>query len=305
MGRLLALLDDARRPLDGYGPRTLARQRGGKVAGDAGSLLEQCMALCAERESRPVEPVRTVHHMACTGGTLISKCLAAMPNVQLLSEVDPLSPVATGKPVFAPTDLIRLLRQGTRGTDDRLAVEVFQAGLAVVVADCQRRGLRLVLRDHAHSHFCQGSDVPERPGLRSIVSGVAPVVSVVTVRHPVDSYLSLRKLGWDTYTPKGLDEYCRRYLAFLDHHAGSPVIRYEDFVAAPARVLRLLCEVLKLPFRDGFEDLIGVFHLTGDSGRRGETIESRPRRPVPGDVEQELKDSRPLAALLQRLGYDE
>jgi hypothetical protein len=35
--------------------------------------------------------VRTLHHVACSGGTLISRCLAALPGVVLLSELNPLN----------------------------------------------------------------------------------------------------------------------------------------------------------------------------------------------------------------------
>src|SRR5690606_26210779 len=56
-----------------------------------GSLVDQCIALCEERRFERKEPVRIVHHFACTGGTLICKCIAAMPNTQLLSEVNPLN----------------------------------------------------------------------------------------------------------------------------------------------------------------------------------------------------------------------
>lgn len=306
MTRLLALLDDACRSVEAYRPPTHVRRRG-VAAGDPANLLDQCMALCAERESQPTEPVRTLHHMACTGGTLISKALTTMPNVQLLSEVDPLSLslLMSDETKFEPTDLIALLRQSSRGIDDQLAAEVFVAGLAVVLEDCNRRGLRLVLRDHAHSHFCLGDTIPDRPGLREMVAGVAPVLSVVTVRHPLDSYLSLLEFGWDSYAPRGLDEYCRRYLAFLDYNADLPMFRYEDFVAAPEPSLRLMCESLQLPFRTGFQDLIGVFRLTGDSGRQGETIEPRPRRPVPDEVADEIQGARHLVILLQRLGYDD
>ena len=39
--------------------------------------------------SRPF--ARAIHHFACSGGTVISKCVAAMPHVALLSEVNPLN----------------------------------------------------------------------------------------------------------------------------------------------------------------------------------------------------------------------
>ena len=59
----LALLRDAAFPLP---PADEGQQA-------EASLLQQCLAMCEHQESRQPEPVRTVHHFACTGGTLISK----------------------------------------------------------------------------------------------------------------------------------------------------------------------------------------------------------------------------------------
>ena len=35
--------------------------------------------------------LRSIHHLACTEGTLISKCIASMPDVALISEVNPMN----------------------------------------------------------------------------------------------------------------------------------------------------------------------------------------------------------------------
>lgn len=304
--RLAAMIDDACRVVESYRPRGVRRRGGAGAPSDPLSLLDQCLVLCAERDAQRPEPIRTLHHFACTGGTLISKCLAAMPNVQLLSEVDPLSTIqrrATDTPQFAPTDMIRLLRQSVRGVGDATITDIFESELAIVLADCNRRGLRLVLRDHTHSHFCLGDGIPERPTLRDLAGRLAPVLSVVTVRHPLDSYMSLHKLGWDTYRPQGLDEYCRRYLAFLDCYKAYPLLRYEDFVTDPETWLHWLCNHLELPFNAEFRDLIGVFGLTGDSGRKGEDIAPRPRRSVPEDVAVQAERSGQLGPLLERMGY--
>ena len=135
------------------------------------SLLEQCEALTS-MAATSVEPVRTIHHFACTGGTLISKCLASMPNVQLLSEVDPLSDIQSKSlRGFHPTDLIQLLRSSSRGCSSSLEIEVFKAGMGSIYRDCQQRGFRLVLRDHAHSKYCMGNEVRERPSLRESIKG--------------------------------------------------------------------------------------------------------------------------------------
>ena len=118
------------------------------------SLLEQCRAL-TRQAADPAEPIRLLHHFACTGGTLITRCLASMPNTQVLSEVAPHSRLDwlqhTG---FAPTDLIRLLRGSSRGSTTELDSRVFLAGFRPVYEDCGRRGLRLLLREHAHSKYC-------------------------------------------------------------------------------------------------------------------------------------------------------
>ena len=35
--------------------------------------------------------IRTIHHLSASGGTVISKCLASMPEVIFLSEINPLN----------------------------------------------------------------------------------------------------------------------------------------------------------------------------------------------------------------------
>lgn len=301
--QLVTLLDEACAVIEQYRPPPSRHKLA--VGGDPTSLMDQCLALCSDREGQPPDPIRTLHHFACTGGTLISKCLATMPNVQLLSEVDPLSTMqhSAGSSRFAPTDLIELVRQSTRGVSDALVTQMFSAALSVVMTDCARRGLRLVLRDHSHSHYSTGTGIPDRLSLRELAKLSGPVVSAVTVRHPLDSYLSLLDLGWVDFQPTGFDEYCRRYLAFLADHDGLYVMRYEDFVAAPERELEGLCRALVLHYRQGFEDLFGIFHLTGDSGRSSEIIAPRPRRPIPKTLVGEVAQARHYEPLLDYLGY--
>lgn len=300
MGQLLSALDEARALL---GEFAAGKPADGSVYNPAG-LLQQCLDLCAQTAATSPEPVRILHHFACTGGTLISKCLAAMPNIQLLSEVDPLSTLQRdGDPRFAPTDMARLLRQSSRGAGDQLLVDIFNAGLELIEADCQGKGQRLVLRDHVHSYYCHGDRIPERPNLRQIVAMRFPTLSALTVRHPLDSYLSLLEQGWATHEPAGLDEYCRRYLVFLDAHADMPVMRYEDFVAAPQWNMRNLCSHLRLQYVNDFIDLFDAFQLSGDSGRSGSVIEKRLRRPVSDALMIEIDQSPNYLSLLHRLQY--
>jgi hypothetical protein len=274
------------------------------LAQSPASLLEQCLTLCSQYVSVRPEPIRTVHHFACTGGTLLCKCLAALPNTQVLSEVDPLSTlIDQPQPRFAPSDMITLMRQSTRGASSQLLIDLFLDNLEVIYRDVHHKGLHLILRDHAHSHYCIGAGVIDRPSFREMIITRFPVLSVVTVRHPLDSYLALRTHGWISLEPPTFDEYCKRYLAFLQAHEAVPKFMYEDFIADPRQAMNRLSQALELAFSEDFIDLFSVFRLSGDSGRGGDLIEQRPRRPLEGQILAEIANAPHYQRLLGILEY--
>lgn len=268
------------------------------------SLLQQCLDLCSAQHDVRREPVRTIHHFACTGGTLISKCVAAMPNVQLLSEIDPLSTHGrrAGTPTFAPTDLLTRLAEGTRPVPREGLLDVFHSQMQVAYEQTRRVGGYLVLRDHTHSHFCFEPCPDLRPTLREILSERHELRSVVTVRDPVDSFMSLHRNGWVHFRPATFDEYCRRYQSFLDRYRDCVIVRYEDFVENPKPAMRRICAVLELPYNDMFEVLFPVFRLTGDSGRTAAIIAPR-ETSVDEAMQEAIRIAPGYPQLAERLGY--
>lgn len=294
---LLETLDEALTLLGGYAtePR--------HTADPLPSLLSQCEAFCAAVTA--TEPVRTIHHMACTGGTVISKCIAALPNTLLLSEINPLGTlhIKDGVAEFSPTDLLLALRNSVRALDDEVLIRVFLSALTTLLAESTAKGLHLVLRDHAHSSFCTTAVAEARPTLLELLSQELPTRSVVTVRHPLDSFLALQAHNWPNVPRYTLEEYGLRYEAFLDRHNNIPVIRYEDFVAAPETTLEEICRHLALPILPNVIDLISVVILSGDSGRRSVIIEPRPRRPVPDDLRPSIDESKAYRRLCERFDY--
>ena len=298
-------IQEARALLEDHGARPAARLPMARAV-PLPSLLAQCREMIHAAQAAAPVPLRTVHHFACTGGTLICRCLAAQPNVRLLSEVDPLSTLAQGgKAGFFPSDLPSLARTGSRPPGQEVLLRVFRAGLEVLMEDSRCHGLDLVLRDHAHSHFCAaGPEIPERPTLREIVAPVAPLVSVVTVRHPFDSWLGLLEWGWPHFSPGTPEEYARRYHAFLDRHADVEILHYEDFLADPEGRMAWLCDRLALSHDPGFRMLLPAIQLSGDSGRRGDRIAPRPRRPHAPEMAEAALASVWFTTLLDRLGYE-
>lgn len=261
----------------------------------------RCQDIRSARAAQPAPVLRTLHHFACSGGTVISKHLAAMPNTRLLSEVDPLSPLTM--PGFKPSDLASLYREAGRPASDAVVEELFSASLASLSAQTRARGERLILRDHCHSYFCNGAHVATRTSMRDLLRPRYTLKSAVTVRHPLDSYLSLINNGWLQFTPDTLEEYAIRYMAFLDHYADWPLLKYEDFVADPDAMIGQLCTHLALPYVPEAAQLAGAIQLTGDSGRSGAKVTPRPRRSMPDAVEQMRRTSPSYAALCARLDY--
>ena len=292
----LRLLRQARLEVQGVAPA---------VSQPLPSLLERCERYITGDRRPHREPVRLIHHFACTGGTLIAKCLASMPNTQLLSEVEPHSPIPQQRrSKFAPTDIIGLLRNSSRGSDSELESRLFLVALDALYEDCTARGLRLLLRDHAHSSYCTGPTVGTTPKLRQLLIGHHGLKSVVTVRHPLDSWLSLKCNGWVHFEPASLDEYVARYQHFLDDYADVTVFRYEDVVSDPDQQLRSICTALDLPYIDSYRETFSAHRFSGDSGRSSEVIGSRPRRPVSDEVARETKASTAYRGLCERLGYE-
>jgi len=268
------------------------------------SLIQQCIELASDVMSGEDEPIRTLHHFACTGGTLISQVVAAMPNVQLLSELDPLSPLEATKPgAFVPTNMQALLQHGTRPVRQDQLLDLFSAQLEVAYRQARSHGHYLVIRDHTHSHFCTGDRIPDRPSVRELLGRVAPVVSLVSVRDPLDSFVALQLHKWVHFEPRTFDEYCIRYLAFLDRYHDQPVMRYEDFVRNPQDEMARACEHLRLPYFDGFESLYSVFTLSGASGRKFARIVEPPSRPERQQLLGTARASPHYRELAERLGY--
>ena len=271
------------------------------------ALLSEAQDICRPQGKVFDEPIRTLHHLSCTGGTVIAKCIASMANVLLLNEIDYSSTISRKRkgPLFTPTDLISLLHQSEAGDEPGLIEQIFIADISLLHAEQSKKGGALVLRDHSHSHFLVDDVSPERPTLLELTRGHCPVRPIVTVRDPVDSFASMVLHGWHRhFTPSTFDEYCRRQLLFLDRHADAPIVKYEDFVDKPTVVMKKVCKLLALDFYAGFMDVFDSFHFSGDSGRGGSVIERRERRKFDPSYETEIANSEYYAALCERLGYE-
>jgi len=241
-----------------------------------------------------------IHHLSSSGGTVISRCLASMPDVALLSEVHPTAAVPVG---FFPIDPLGQFAANYADLlpDEERMYRAFRERVSAVADICAERNKALVLRDHSHSdyltHLFPKSRLVEALGQSFLLK------RIVTMRHPIDSYLSMKASGFDVHL-RSFDDYCQRVLRFLDDHTALPLWRYEDFVAEPGKILKAMCEELGVGFDEDWVHRFNTIKLTGDSGRRPDKITPLPRRDTPPALIEEAAASSAFVEIAQRLNYE-
>lgn len=261
----------------------------------------------SEAPDRPRPKLRLLHHMARSGGTLMSKCLGCMDGVLLLSEIHPrgarwFNPLVQAQrwfALFSPSELEGFRREGQIDFAEAIGRIGERAGA---------RGLDLVLRDWSHLDFTGVPFVP-RPTYRLLLADALrarfELVQTCTVRHPIDQWLSVSRLQ----VVQGrlfLEPFLLGYRRFAELAVEIGFLRYEDVVAAPATGLAELCRRLELRFDPTFERRWASFdRITGDVGgsRGGGEIRPVPRRPVERELLEAFGQNEDYRRSLELLGY--
>jgi len=246
--------------------------------------------------------IRTVHHLAASGGTLISKCIASMNNVVLASEISPSGrPPVQWNPIGLITQLhasyLDLLTQ-----EDLKEHFLQQVDLAVKI--CMREGKDLVIRCHDNLSFNQSNTVFSS-SLIDWLEGYK-VLSLVTVRDPIDNFLSASSRKWTGGIGNNLSLYCKKYHEFLDCYSQAQVLKYEDLCKDSSSFMMDACRHLELDYNPSFLSEYRVHRFTGDSGS-GKHLQM-PSLPTPKQLTPSLREeassSNAVHTLYQRLGYD-
>lgn len=257
--------------------------------------------------------IRVLHHWACSGGTIISRSIASLPHVLLFSEVHPLAHLRlpSEDPEYCPTDLIRQVCLDHNSRDPLLCMALWTGAIDSLQRELLKQDLCLVLRSHSHIDFFTGPF----PAMSSLVSKSLAsrhsLLELFSVRHPLDSWISMTKMGWDKHFRfVSFAEFCRRCLAMTKALVDMPILRYEDFTLAPQKTLQMICKELELSYSEDGLSSLGSISLSGNSGRGSDRISPRLRQSIPESIQKELAilhestmDS-PYIQLCALLGYD-
>ena len=250
--------------------------------------------------------VALLHHLPRSGGTVLSRCIGSLESVALLSEINPHS-VTRFNPLVQARDWHGLFDADLDTKMQDGDTEGFKFAIAKITSALASTPKQLVVRDWSHVDFMGIPIESDRPGSLRLASTLASdfdVMSVASIRNPVDQYLSMHKLpilqeSWDS------ELVWRAMRKFAEQIQGMPWIRYEQFVVDPEKEIKRLCEHWQIQFDDRFLTRWTEYvHVTGDPVRLTKReIQRTPRSPVPDDFWLSVVENDDFYATLDILGY--
>lgn len=234
--------------------------------------------------------------MARSGGTLISKCLGCMQDIAMLSEIHPLTFAEPFNPLTQAIKYHNLLSDKdiealkARGTIN------WEQAIRLIARRAKGQNKHLLIRDWSHLDFT-GTPWIDNPSYQlntaNVLKQYFDLKQITTVRHPIDQWLSLEKLGLIN-GKINIPTFLKGYLAFAEHAKTIGFVRFEDFTNEPNKYAKILCQALDIPFDAEFINKWSSYtNITGDVSSNG------PGRATLSNKIRPLKRRDPSSELLQ------
>jgi hypothetical protein len=223
----------------------------------------------------------------------------------ILSEVHPYRLIER----FDPFDPVQTLLLHNKFNNLRLIKTEFLNRIEKVLKLTDKEGYKIVLRDHTHSDYLIANDSKQtinKMSLINVLKSNYDTLSILTIRNPVDTYLSLTKNKWNT-SNLSFENYCERFLQMCKTYEkiNCKIIRYEDFCNNPNETMKLICKILKLDFNKDFLNSFYLVKTTGNSGRgrNYKKIKNLKKKHISKKFINEITNSKSFAIINKNYEY--
>ena len=238
---------------------------------------------------------------ARSGGTVLNQCLGSLPNVVILSELNPLG---GGGGQGAP----RTVRaQAQDWYQIELESDEFAEGILELEEICRRENRHLIVRDWSFVNFAPWRlndwDPPNRLLTLEALRGKCKLVPFAFVRDSIDVWIS-RGVPVERFFPSYL-RYAKTILK-----GDLPIYKYETFCRTPGELIHDICEYAGLEYSDSWKNYESFTTVNGDvqipGGSRGMKqgkIKLLPRRRIPYEQIVAVNRSFEMIEANSLLGY--
>lgn len=259
--------------------------------------------------SKPV--LRILSNLARSGGTLVSRCIASMDGIALLSEIHPVGSLVSDINILNQAmDWYQLFKSGELQPDrDYTFAEIIR----LIAREIEDKGLQLVIRDWAHLDFMALPYI-DRPYYRSrLVEQLEKDFDIIQFhlfRHPVPQWFSTDSVPI-IHGKLSLEQYLEGYFHFACSCTDNGFVRYEDFSIQPEVQMQRICGHLHINYDPGFIDKwSGYTKITGElfgEERRPKFSYIKPVTlpKVSAEFHQRLQRCEYYHKSIQLLGYED
>jgi len=238
--------------------------------------------------------VRVVICYFRSGGTLLNRCLSALPGIVVLSEVSPLKPG-------------RERKQAAEWYGIDLHSNGFLDSVQELSEICEQTSRYLVLRLWVVGEFASGRPNDPAPvlnlaGYHSLLEKFGDVRVVAMVRDAIDIWISRG------CRPRGFFANYRRYVEAILADS-IPVEYYEALCTNSDAIIGRICRRLDIPFSENYRNFHSVSNVEGDissftsRGWYSQKILRLKRRRIRQEYIDFINSSEHMVAVNEALGY--
>ncbi len=253
--------------------------------------------------------LRLLHNTSRCGGKLITSCLQSMAETIVLQEIHPQG-VNRANPIDQACQLGLLSEEDIQAfRQDELRLSFVEA-MGYIHERAEKAEKTLVIRDWAHLDFVAVPFLPmpsNRLGLRDVLIQNFNLRSLCLVRHPLDAYLSLRKLPimQRNLSVEFFLHGARRYAEIA---AEIGFVKFEDFIDDPDATLKQICDRLEMSFDPAYMERWRDYRYVETDAyiTRGTNlgcIEKLPRQSFEPELLETFRASEDYHSILELLDY--
>ncbi len=219
------------------------------------SLLDQCLELCEQHHTYIQEPIRIIHHFGLPLNSPLLPSLATLANTQVIKDIHLQNTINSQTLVAKKIDPENQVH--STPIEDECWIQVLLSELRQIQFSSNKIGRRLLVCNN----YCQ----PQFNNLKNLSDFFAELTlqfdtqELVVVTDPLESYQVYSTLAQSDQHIFNFEEYCQYTVDFIQKHPELTIIRHEDLIATPEKVLQEICTLLDLPFNEDFEVLKQVF----------------------------------------------
>jgi hypothetical protein len=256
-------------------------------------------------------PLRIIRGLGGNGSTFLSRVLASLDNVVLLSETNPLS-----ANLFAfGLNPVRQIESNYPQLDfGPYAGHVAELGVPALFgryierlhAHCLARNLALVIRDYNYVDYIGTPFTMSAPGRSSLDVALSdvPLRQILLIRHPAAQFLSLAA---HPELKNGLEirGFLTGYRGILDDYGESGLTRYEDVFARFEDGIRRIADELRLPYAPGMLDrLASTDWMTGNEKGKSTLGPRAMPAPLTDEARAPFRSFADYRAICDACGYE-